>query len=406
MRYSANTPETLRAMLDRIGVADVDELLASIPEDVRLDRELDIEGPLHELELRGRLDELKSGTPRVSFVGGGLYDHYVPTPVDALAGRSEWVTSYTPYQAELAQGTLVMYYEFQTYVAQLTGQEMANAGMYDGSTALAEAVLMAMRVHGRAEPIVYVSAGLHPEYLDVLRTYMRFVDVELKLVELDPETGRTNWNSCDPEALEKAQSVVVQSPNFFGMIDDLDGVPAKAFKVSVCTEALSMALLAPLDVDIAVGEIQSFGIPVQLGGPTAGFFATRKKWVRKSPGRLVGRTVDAAGEEAYCITLATREQFIRREKATSNICTASGLMCLRATIYLSLLGRKGLERRGREERGHGALLQEGLRGARLEDGSQRRLLQRVRRRHFQPSRPLRASSRARHRARPAARALR
>ncbi|MCB9832304.1 MAG: aminomethyl-transferring glycine dehydrogenase subunit GcvPA [Planctomycetes bacterium] len=344
MRYSANTPTSLRAMLDRIGAKSVEDLLATIPADVRLDRELEIAGPMPEADLRGRLEELKGPRPRISLVGGGLYDHYVPAPVDALAGRSEWVTSYTPYQPELAQGTLVMYYEFQTYVAQLTGQEIANAGMYDGSTALSEAVLMAARVRTKADPVVYVSAGLHPEYLAVLRTYMRFVGIEVATVALEPESGRTAWNSVDAASLAKAQAIVVQSPNFFGVIEDAAALPADAFKIGVCTEALSMAMLAPLPVEIMVGEIQSFGIPIQLGGPTAGFFATRKDWVRKMPGRLVGRSQDVDGKEAFCITLATREQFIRREKATSNICTSSGLMCLRATIYMSLLGGRGLER--------------------------------------------------------------
>ncbi len=344
MRYSANTPSSLRAMLDRIGVTSVEDLLGTIPKEARLDRELDIAGPLPEADLVARLEELKGARPKTSFVGGGLYDHYVPSPVDALAARSEWVTSYTPYQAELAQGTLVMYYEFQTYVARLTGQEIANGGMYDGSTALAEAVLMAARVKGKADPVVYVSAGVHPEYVAVLRTYMRYIGVEIATVDLDRKSGATDWSSVDAAALAKAQAVVVQSPNFFGVVEDAAKLPADAFKIGVCTEALSMAMLEPLPVEIMVGEIQSFGIPVQLGGPTAGFFATRKDWVRKTPGRLVGRSKDADGQEAFCITLATREQFIRREKATSNICTASGLMCLRATIYMSLLGGRGLER--------------------------------------------------------------
>jgi glycine dehydrogenase subunit 1 len=341
MRYSGGTERDRREMLAAVGVNDVEALLASIPAEARMTRPLAIEGPLGEQELLAKLDGMKAPPPRVALVGGGLYRHYVPTPVDALCGRSEWVTSYTPYQPELAQGTLTMYFEFQTYVAQLTGQEIANGGMYDGSTALAEAVLMAMRLNPAAKT-VYASAAVHPEYLAVLRTFLRFVDAKLKLLPVDPKTGRTvvDVSAADQKA---AAAVVLQSPNFFGVIEDGAGASPDAFVVSVCTEAMSMALLKPLPARIAVGDMQSFGIPMQLGGPTAGFFATKKDYVRQMPGRLVGKTVDADGREALCITLATREQFIRREKATSNICTASGLMCLRATTYLSLLGRTGVE---------------------------------------------------------------
>ena len=201
---------------------------------------------------------------------------------------------------------------------------------------------MAMRLRPKADPIIYVSRGLQPAYLAVLGTYMRFVGVEIIEADIDPRQGTTSWQ-VSKEQQERAIAVILQTPNFFGVAESLDGVANQAFKIGVCTEALAMAYLAPLPVDIMVGDSQSFGIPIQLGGPTAGFFATKKKWVRKMPGRIVGRTLDAKGEEAFCITLATREQFIRREKATSNICTASGLMCLRSTIYLSLMGRKGLQ---------------------------------------------------------------
>ena len=343
MRYSATTPETRRRMLDAIGVRSIDELLQTIPASARSKNALDVAGPIAEADLVQRLEAMKSPRPRVSFVGAGLYSHYVPSPVDSVCARSEWVTSYTPYQAELAQGTLAMYYEFQTFMAALTGQEIANGGMYDGSTALVEAVLMAMRIREKADPVIWVSRALHPHYRDTLRTYMQVVGVEIVELDLDPQSGRTRFPK-DTAALEKGAAVVLQSPNFLGVVEDLEGLPKGAFKIGVCTEALSMALLPPLAVDIMVGDCQSFGIPMQLGGPTAGFFATAKEHVRKLPGRLVGRTVDSQGREAYCITLATREQFIRREKATSNICTSSGLMCLRATVYLSLLGSAGLTR--------------------------------------------------------------
>jgi glycine dehydrogenase subunit 1 len=340
MRYSGSTKQSRADMLAAIGKGSVEDLLESIPAEARMKRPLDVEGPLAESDLLGRLDAMKSGRPRVALVGAGLYQHYVPAPVDALCGRSEWVTSYTPYQPELAQGTLVMYWEFQTYVAQLTGQEIANGGMYDGSTALAEAVLMAMRLRPDKKN-VYVSEGVHPEYRAVLATYLRYHDVHLETLPIDRATGRTRLD-LPPQAQKDAVALVLQSPNFFGIVEKPGTLDPDAFLIGVCTEALSLALLTPLPARIAVGECQSFGIPMQLGGPTAGFFATRKEYVRQMPGRLVGRSVDADGREAFCITLATREQFIRREKATSNICTSSGLMCLRATTYLSLLGRKGL----------------------------------------------------------------
>ena len=360
MRYSASTPDTRAEMLAAVGASSIEDLIASIPSDVLDRRAPKIAGPWPESDLVARLDGMKGERPRVSLVGAGLYSHYVPTPVDSLCARSEWVTSYTPYQAEVSQGTLVMYYEFQSYIAMLTGAEIANAGMYDGSTALAEAVLMAHRLRPKADPVVYVSEALHPEYVAVLRTYLRFLGTEIATLPVDAESGRTRIDSVDADALASATAVLLQSPNVFGIVDDIDGLPEKSFSIAVVTEAMSMALLKPPAADIIVGECQSFGIPMQLGGPTAGFFATRKQWVRKMPGRLVGRTKDADDNEAFCITLATREQFIRREKATSNICTSSGLMCLRATVYLSLMGRKGLEDVARKNVAAARYLAEGL----------------------------------------------
>jgi glycine dehydrogenase subunit 1 len=327
-------------MLAAIGAQSIEDLLATVPPESRMKRPLSVDGPIPESDLLARLDAMKGRRPDQALVGAGLYQHYVPAPVDALCARSEWVTSYTPYQPELAQGTLVMYWEFQSYIAMLTGQEIANAGMYDGSTALAEAVLMAMRLRPDKKS-VYVSEAVHPEYRSVLKTYLRYHDVVVETLPVERSTGRTRV-SLAPDAQKDAIAIVLQSPNFFGVIEDDAGIDPAAFLISVCTEALSMALLRPLQAKISVGECQSFGIPMQLGGPTAGFFATRREFVRQMPGRLVGRSVDVDGKEAFCITLATREQFIRREKATSNICTSSGLMCLRAAVYLSLLGRKGL----------------------------------------------------------------
>ncbi len=342
MRYSATNPDSRQRMMDILGIKNVEELFTSIPADVVEHRTPDVEGPVSELNLLRSLDARKGSRPRVSLAGAGLYEHYIPATVDSLSARSEWLTSYTPYQAEVSQGTLAMYYEFQTFLAMLTNQEIANGGMYDGSTALAEAVMMALRVRPRSNRTIYVSEGLHPEYREVLNTYLSFIDVKAVSLPIDPITGKTTLD-VDGDEQAAASAIVIQSPNFFGAIESTQAVSEEAFVIGVCTEALSLSATAPLQCDVMVGECQAMGIPLQLGGPTAGFFATSKKHVRKIPGRLVGRTVDTNGDEAFCVTLATREQFIRREKATSNICTSSGLMCLRATIYMALLGRKGME---------------------------------------------------------------
>lgn len=346
MRYSGITEEDQRRMLRAIGAGNVEDLFATVPRSVRSPAPLDVEGPLPEAALLKRLDALKTTPPRVSLVGGGLYPHFIPKTVDSLAARSEWVTSYTPYQPEISQGTLRMYYEFQTYVCMLTGQEIANGGMYDGSTALAEAVLMALRIRRKARR-VYLSDGVHPMYREVLRTYLQYQDAEIVPLPLDPVTGRTAMDVAAADQRD-AVAVVLQSPNYFGVIEDGAGVDPEAFRIAVCTEAQSLAICKPLDADVSVGEMQSLGIPIQLGGPTSGFFATRKAYVRNTPGRLVGRSEDRHKRESFCITLATREQFIRRDKATSNICTSSGLMCLRAAIYLSLMGAEGLKAAARQ----------------------------------------------------------
>jgi glycine dehydrogenase subunit 1 len=340
MRYSAGSNQTRTQMLASLGVEGTEALFESIPEADRCETPLDIAGPVPEGELLRDLASSVDSVPRVSLIGAGLYQHYIPPTVDSLAARSEWVTSYTPYQPEISQGTLLMYYEFQTWVAMLTGQQIANGGMYDGSTALAEAVLMARRLRRKAS-CVWVSEAVHPEYRDVLATYCTYQDIEIKTLPFDPATGRTRFEPSSSEQKD-ALAIVVQSPNFFGVIEDLEGLDQDAFVISVVTEAQSLAIVPPIRADIAVGEMQSLGIPVQLGGPTAGFFATKKAHVRQMPGRLVARTTDLDGKDAFCITLATREQFIRRAKATSNICTSSGLMCLRSAIYLALLGGSGI----------------------------------------------------------------
>ncbi len=344
MRYSAITPNDRKKMLQRIGATSVDQLLAGVPAALRTRRMPEVRGPVPEASLLAELEDGKIPLPRIALTGSGLYNHFIASTVASLAARSEWVTSYTPYQPEVSQGTLRMYYEFQTYVSMLTGQEIANGGMYDGSTACVEAVLMAKRLRPKGRRVL-ASAALNPQYRAVLATYLKFQDVELVDMALDATSGTTQV-PLDAGA-EDVIAVVLQSPNWLGVLESTTAIAPGAFRIVVVTEALSMALVKPPEADVVCGEMQSLGIPLQLGGPTAGFFATAKKHIRAMPGRIVGRTVDRNGIEAFCITLATREQFIRREKATSNICTSSGLMCLRSAIHISLMGRKGLEEAAR-----------------------------------------------------------
>ena len=336
-------------MLARIGVASVGELFEGVPAGLRSRAELKLPAALDERALLRFFAEHAAENVNVqataSFLGGGAYHHFIPSAVDALASRGEFMTAYTPYQAEISQGTLQMIFEFQTLICQLTGLEVANASLYDGASAVSEAALMAARVTRRAR--VAVSAGLHPHWLEVLRTYAGGIELEIATLPLDA-SGRTSFESVPAECA----AVVVQSPNFLGCIDDLAGAAAAAhaqgaLAIAATGEALALALLkspGELGCDIACGDAQSFGLPVSFGGPYAGFLAAREKFVRQLPGRLIGESVDAGGERAFVMTLTTREQHIRREKATSNICTNQGLCALRVTIWLALLGRRGLRR--------------------------------------------------------------
>jgi glycine dehydrogenase subunit 1 len=287
----------------------------------------------------------ESARDYVSLLGAGAYAHYRPLAIDALILRGEFLTSYTPYQAEISQGNLQAMFEFQTLITQLTGMEVANSSLYDGSTAANEAVLMAMRLTRRER--VVIARTVHPEYRQVIATYQQHQGVEIE------EAAFTGTGQVDLEALEAAvndrtAAVVVQSPNFFGALEAWPALAEIAHRhgallVSVVTEPLSLALVKPpAEADIVCGEAQSFGVPVAFGGPYVGFLATREQYIRQMPGRLVGETKDTQGRRGYCLTLATREQHIRREKATSNICTSQSLMALNATIYLCLLGRNGL----------------------------------------------------------------
>lgn len=349
MRYIPNSPEERDEMLAAVGLTSAQELFRSIPDDVQLNRPLRITQPLAEPEVISALEAIAAKNTAVSkpsFIGAGVYSHFSPTIVDHLIQRSEFFTSYTPYQPEISQGTLQYIFEFQTLICQLTGMEVANASMYDGSTAMAEAYLMAQRVTRRDK--IVVAKSVHAEYRAVAKTYAQHGDTEIVEIGFDGASGRVSGlDALD----DKTAALVVQSPNFFGCIEDLQSLADAAHAVGalfvvVVTEAISLGLLKPpgaCGADIVVGEGQSFGIPMGFGGPHVGLFATRDKFVRQMPGRLCGVAYDNRGNRGFVLTLSTREQHIRREKATSNICTNQGLIALAATIFMETMGKKGLQ---------------------------------------------------------------
>ena len=356
MRYIPNSPEERQEMLRSLGLGAAEELFDSIPAEIRLSAPLKTPDALSEIELLERFETLaarNAAARRPSFLGAGAYSHYAPTIVDALIQRSEFFTAYTPYQPEISQGTLQAIFEFQTLVCQLTGMDVANASMYDGSTAMAEAVLMAERVTRRSR--VLVSGAVHPEYMQVAETYVAHAGIELRRTGFDMETGRTTIDEgvgVEGGALDKSvAAVVIQSPNFFGCVEELKAWADRAHAVGallvvVVTEAASFGLLrspGACGADIVVAEGQSLGVPLSYGGPYVGLFATREQYARQIPGRLAGVAYDKQGRRGFVLTLATREQHIRREKATSNICTNEGLIALAATIYMTALGRRGLQ---------------------------------------------------------------
>ena len=348
MRYLPLDAAEREVMLTRIGVPDIDALFADIPADRRIEGLLDMPLAMSEMSVERRLSAMANLSVAAGsvpfFLGAGAYKRHVPATVDHLIQRSEFLTSYTPYQPEISQGTLQVLFEFQTQVANLTGMEVANASMYDGSTACAEAMLMAHRFTGRRKAVI--SGGLHPQYADVAATLAHMAgDSILRLVP-DPNTGEDILSGIDGET----SCVIVQSPDFFGNPRNLAPIAAAArargaLLVAVFTDPVALgALRSPgeMDADIAVGEGQGLGNALSFGGPYLGLFATRMKYVRQMPGRLAGETVDAEGRRSFVLTLSTREQHIRREKATSNICTNSGLCALAFSIHLTLLGEKGL----------------------------------------------------------------
>jgi glycine dehydrogenase subunit 1 len=355
VRYIPHTEDDIARMLRVIGKPDVASLFAHIPERLRARRPLDI-GPLDEGSLLQHLGEIGAknrpavgATARdgaaLSFLGGGLTPHTIPSAVDALLMRSEWYTSYTPYQPEISQGTLQAVFEFQTMVCELFGLGVANASMYDGATAAAEAVLMARRVTGKHHAVI--APGLHPHYLQTINTYLGGVGDHASESHKLGADGRASLSDI---TFDDVACIVVQTPNFFGVVEDLrklaDLAHSKgALLVAVNTEPVAFGLLQPpgaLGADIAVGEGIGLAIPPSLGGPGVGLFAAKSDYTRQMPGRLVGETVDKEGRRGYVLTLATREQHIRREKATSNICTNQGLVALAFAIHMSLLGKRGL----------------------------------------------------------------
>jgi glycine dehydrogenase subunit 1 len=341
-------------MLETLGVSSIDELIAHIPADLRAGAAIDLPPGLSEQEVVAELSVLsrrnRGARDFISFLGGGFYRHYVPAAVRAVTARAEFATAYTPYQPEASQGTTQAIFEFQTLIAQLTGLDVANASMYDGASAAAEAVLMARRLLPK-RAVVAISRVLWPDYRTTIRTFFE-AQPDLQLVEIpfDPATGATDVGALEGLADERLLCALVGYPNVFGIIEPLGRIAevvhgSGAIAISATAEALALGLLrspGELGVDVAVGEGQSFGIAPQFGGPGLGFMAARLAQVRQIPGRLVGQTIDANGRRAYCLTLATREQHIRRERATSNICTNHALCALAATVYLALLGRHGL----------------------------------------------------------------
>ena len=350
MSYLSLSDKDKQEMLARTGVGSVDELFCCIPEAVRLKRPLDLPPAQSELELVRTVDAIgrkNAGVGLLSFLGGGAYDHFIPTVVDYLSARGEFVSPYTPYQPEVSQGTLQIIFEYQTLICQLTGLDIANASLYDGSTGAAEAVLMAQRVTGRNK--VVLAGTLHPQYRAVVRTYIKNLGIEAVEVGFGPD-GRIDRTELGRLVDDKTAAVVYQSPNFFGVIEEVQALSdaahaAKAMSVAIVAEALSLGLLeAPgrLGADIVTGEAQSLGLPLSFGGPYLGFMACKKEFLRQMPGRITGQTVDKEGRRGFVLTLSTREQHIRRERATSNICTNQALCALRATIFMETLGKQGL----------------------------------------------------------------
>ncbi len=350
MTYQQNTPEDRQAMLQTIGAESIEELFAQVPAPLRLNRPLNLPEPQGEMELAAHMAQLAGRNQAmdrwVCFLGAGSYDHFVPAVVDYIAGRGEFYTSYTPYQPEVSQGNLQTFFEYQTMITQLTGMDVSNASLYDGGSAAAEAVLMSFTATGRSQRVV-VSQGVHPEYRRILHTYLE--NLETEIVELACPDGTTNPEEAAQVLREPSACLLVQQPNFFGSLEEMEQLAQVAHEhgslLVVVVDPISLGLLkrpGQYGADIVVAEGQSLGSPMSFGGPYLGVMACREEFLRRLPGRIAGQTVDRRGRRCWVLTLQTREQHIRREKATSNICTNQGLLAIRAAVYLSLLGPQGL----------------------------------------------------------------
>jgi len=351
MSYISLSDKDKKDMMAKIGISSLAELFRSIPKDIMLKRELNVPSPMTELELIQlfeRITQKNKYQDFLSFLGAGAYSHVIPYIVDYISSRGEFISPYTPYQPEVSQGTLQVIFEFQTLICQLTGMDIANASLYDGASAAAEAVLMAHRLKGR--PKVLVAKTLHPHYRRVIQTYVKNLGVEIEEI-MYSETGEVDLKDLKGKLDDKTSAIVAQSPNFMGILENLKKISdlahnVQALSIAVIAEPVSLGIFdAPgkLGADIAAGEGQSFGIPLSFGGPYLGFMACCKEFIRQFPGRIAGETKDVDGNRGFVLTLSTREQFIRRENATSNICTNQAWCALRATIFLETLGREGLK---------------------------------------------------------------
>lgn len=331
--FLVHNDEVKNEMLEAVNVSSIEDLFAQIPAQARMN-ELKLEDALSEMECQKRIKSLakKNKTDYISFIGGGCYNKFIPAAISHVAQRFEFLTAYTPYQPEISQGTLQIMYEFQTMIARLTGMDVANATVYDAATACAEAILMATRIQKKKK--VLVSNDLNPEYKDVIKTYAHQNEIEVK------------WFDEIPAESAEYACVLIQTPDYYGEIKEIKSVDTLLI---ICTDVSTLSVLKPpseYGADIVVGDVQTLGLPMSFGGPHAGFMACKDKYVRQLPGRLAGRTVDAAGEQAFTLTIQTREQHIKREKATSNICSNQALMGLCANLYLSLMGEKGFKQAG------------------------------------------------------------
>ncbi len=368
MRYLPHTDEDIQQMLDSIGIKDFEELFATVPAEYRHDQNMDIPEPMSEWELTAYMDNLQQemavGPKHHVLVGAGRYHHHIPCTIPAVMGRAEFLTSYTPYQPEMAQGTLQGLFEYQTLTARLLGVDVANASMYDGASGLAEALLMSLRIK-KKETVVAISSAIHPYYREVVKTYFKPTDFEI--IELPVlADGRTDLSKVAD--MENLAAVAIQTPNFFGVVEDMTAVSAvahekKALSIACFTEAMAFGMIkspGSCDADIVCGDGQSFGMPRSFGGPGLGMFGCKEKYVRNIPGRLVGKTKDLDGKTGYVLTLATREQHIRREKATSNICSNQGICTLIAAMYMASIGGTGLRKLARQNYNKAEYLKTGL----------------------------------------------